>query len=844
MRAIIFPGQGAQYKGMGQGLFEKFPNVVKSADQILGYSVKELCITDTQHRLSLTQYTQPALYTVSALSYLAAKEEGKPSPMYLAGHSLGEYNALFAAGAFDFETGLRLVQKRGELMSRAVRGAMAAVLGMSPTTVLEICRKNGLSQVYVANINSPSQVVISGEEKQIAQSQPILEAQAGVRYVRLNVSGAFHCPLMQQAAQEFQAFCQTLLLRDPNVSVISNVTARPYTSGSIVELLVQQITSPVQWSDSVRFLLAKGVQDFVEMGPGQVLTKLVSQIRQDARPLRLDDNTTQVDLSTKTVPSASSIQVTSAMKTSIVDKEESPAAVASKKIAPPTATSLPAYGGLMPAQASRPDAVKHPVVNPVRPAVIDSRPPPSQAHATHIRPEELGSASFKKEYKLKYAYYAGSMYKGISSRELVVRMGKAGFMGFFGTGGMAMSDIENDIRYIQSELADRYSYGCNLLHSLGMPELEEETVDILLRNNVNVVEASAFMQITPALVRYKLKGLSRAADGSVMRQNRIIAKVSHVEVARAFLTPAPERIVQTLLLKGLITAEQAELAARLPVADDLCVESDSGGHTDQGVAYALFPAIAGLRDEILAQRLYAQDVRVGAAGGIGTGQAALAAFMLGADFIVTGSINQCSVEARTSDVVKDMLQDISVNDTDYAPAGDMFEIGAKVQVVKKGVFFPARANKLYDLYRRYNSLEEIDAATRKQIEDKYFKRSFTEVWDETKAYYLHKNLEEVTRAEQNGKHKMALIFRWYFVRSTRLALSGDVSNKVDFQIQCGPAMGAFNQWVKGTALENWRNRHVDLIALAILEEAGKLIGKALRRYVVTETVPEQSVVLA
>jgi trans-AT polyketide synthase/acyltransferase/oxidoreductase domain-containing protein len=340
-------------------------------------------------------------------------------------------------------------------------------------------------------------------------------------------------------------------------------------------------------------------------------------------------------------------------------------------------------------------------------------------------------------------------------------------------------------------------------------------------------------------VRYKLKGLERASGGSIVRQNRIIAKVSHAEVARAFLSPAPERIVQNLLARGEITAQQADLARQVPVADELCVEADSGGHTDQGVAFALFPAIAGIRDEILAQRNYPHEVRLGAAGGIGTPQAALAAFMLGADFIVTGSINQCTVEATTSEAVKDMLQGISVNDTDYAPAGDMFEIGAKVQVVKKGVFFPARANKLYDLYRQHNAIDEISPAIRKQIEEKYFKTTFESVWEETKAYYLRRRPEEIASAESSAKRKMALIFRWYFVRSTRLALTGDVGNRVDFQIQCGPALGSFNQWALGTPLENWRNRHVDVIALSIMEATDELLRKMLKRYSAKEDTPDR-----
>jgi len=183
------------------------------------------------------------------------------------------------------------------------------------------------------------------------------------------------------------------------------------------------------------------------------------------------------------------------------------------------------------------------------------------------------------------------------------------------------------------------------------------------------------------------------------------------------------------------------------------------------------------------------------------------------------------VEAATSDAVKDLLQQINVQDTDYAPAGDMFEMGAKVQVLKKGVFFPARANKLFELYRRYNSLDEIDEKTRVQLQEKYFHRSFNEVYEEVKTFYPE---QEIERAESNPKLKMALIFKWYFGYSTRLALSGNQEHRVDYQVHCGPALGAFNQWVRGTGLESWRNRHVDKIGLILMNEAADYLDRRIQ----------------
>jgi trans-AT polyketide synthase/acyltransferase/oxidoreductase domain-containing protein len=199
---------------------------------------------------------------------------------------------------------------------------------------------------------------------------------------------------------------------------------------------------------------------------------------------------------------------------------------------------------------------------------------------------------------------------------------------------------------------------------------------------------------------------------------------------------------------------------------------------------------------------------------------------MGADFITTGSINQCTVEAGTSESVKNMLQEMNVQDTTDAPAGDMFETGAKVQVLRKGVFFPGRANKLYELYTRHNSLDEIDSQTRKQLEEKYFRRSFEDIWIETKNYFSRVD-PEFEKSKLSPKQKMSLIFKWYFAHSTRMAMRGVEEEKVNYQVHCGPALGAFNQWVKGTALESWRNRHVSDIAERIMSGAAALLT---RRY--------------
>ena len=454
---------------------------------------------------------------------------------------------------------------------------------------------------------------------------------------------------------------------------------------------------------------------------------------------------------------------------------------------------------------------------------------PSTEACPDVRPlmpitaASLGCARFKERYRLKSAYLAGAMYKGIASKELVVAMGRSGLMGYLGTGGLRLDRIESDIQFIRSGLAADRPYGMNLLCDLSRPQTEEQTAALFLKHGVRFVEAAAYVLMTPSLVWYRLKGINRRADGQVETPNQVLAKISRPEVATSFLQPAPEAIVRQLVERGRLTAEEAELSRSIPMASDLCIEADSGGHTDRGIACVLMPVMLSLRDELAARYGYREKIPVGAAGGIGTPNAAAAAFVMGADFILTGSINQCTVEAGTSSAVKDMLQTAHVQDTAYAPAGDMFEIGAKVQVFKKGVLFPARANKLYELYQRYNSIDEIDPKTKNQIETKYFGRSFDDVWTETKAHYGRsgKTNEEL---ERSPKEKMALIFRWYFAHSTRLALSGSEEGKLDYQIHCGPALGAFNRWVKGTELEPWQNRNVARIAERLLEGTAQFLS--------------------
>ncbi len=285
------------------------------------------------------------------------------------------------------------------------------------------------------------------------------------------------------------------------------------------------------------------------------------------------------------------------------------------------------------------------------------------------------------------------------------------------------------------------------------------------------------------------------------------------------MEPPPDRMLEALVAEGALTADEARLARLLPVAEDFTVESDSGGHTDNRPLSALFPVIAGLRDAIVAERAYPRPIRLGAAGGLGTPQAVAAAFALGADYVLTGSVNQACVESGLSAEGRQMLAQADLADVIMAPAADMFELGVEVQVLRRGTMFAQRGARLYDLYRSAPSLDAIGAADRARLEKEVFRQSLGEAWQGTRDFWMARDPREVTKAEADPRHKMALVFRSYLGRASRWAITGEPGRAADYQIWCGPAMGAFNRWVRGSFLEDPDQRTVVQVARNLMEGA-------------------------
>ena len=453
-----------------------------------------------------------------------------------------------------------------------------------------------------------------------------------------------------------------------------------------------------------------------------------------------------------------------------------------------------------------------------------------------LYPEWLGDRSFNRAHGVRFPYVAGEMANGIATVASVVAMARAQMLGFFGAAGLALPAVERAVDELRRSLPGRDNWGVNLIHSPSEPDREERLVDLLIRAAVPTVSASAYMELTPAVVRCAVAGLrpDAGADGGIARGRRLFAKVSRPEVAARFLSPAPPDILRGLVERRQLTRAEADLAARVPLAGDVTVEADSGGHTDNRPLAVVLPVITALRDELGRRHGFARPVRVGAAGGLGDPAGVAAAFAAGAAYVVTGTINQLAAEAGLSDAAKELLAQADLADVVMAPAADMFEYGIKVQVLRRGTMFASRASQLYEAYLAYSSLADIPDATRERLEKDVLRDTFADCWRQTRDFWLDRDPREVDRAERDPRHRMALVFRSYLGLSSRWAITGEPARRTDYQIWCGPAIGSFNRWVAGSPLARPERRTVVQIALNLLEGAA-VVTRAyqLRTYGVT-----------
>jgi [acyl-carrier-protein] S-malonyltransferase len=287
-QVFLFPGQGAQKAGMGRELAERYPSVARvfqEADEILGFGLSKLCFEGPDEALAQTEVTQPALFTTSVAILTALQEQGIAASA-AAGHSVGEYAALVAAGSIDFENALPVVRKRGELMAAAVAdtpGAMAAIIGLTADDVEAICHEaSALGVCEPSNLNAPTQIVISGQAEAIEQAMELAK-ERGAKAIRLNVSAPFHCSMMRPVADQLLPAVESLPVREPRIPVIANAVAGPVTTAKEVrDALIRQIESPVRWVETMQWFLSHGFDSFLEVGPGRVLAGLARSIDREA----------------------------------------------------------------------------------------------------------------------------------------------------------------------------------------------------------------------------------------------------------------------------------------------------------------------------------------------------------------------------------------------------------------------------------------------------------------------------------------------------------------------------------------------------------------------------------
>ncbi len=440
-----------------------------------------------------------------------------------------------------------------------------------------------------------------------------------------------------------------------------------------------------------------------------------------------------------------------------------------------------------------------------------------------VYPEWLGERAFSEAHGARFAYVVGEMARGLATPQMVVAAVRAGCLGFYGSAGLPLDEIARGLDEIEAALgAGAPAWGANLIHAPQHPGQEAATVDLFLRRGVRRVSASAFMRLSPEIVRYTAAGLMRDPDGAIVRANHVFAKVSRAEVAEAFMQPAPEAMLRELVSAGRLDPGQAELAAGVPVAAEITAEADSGGHTDRRPAAPLFASLVRARERVAgAHDIDPGAIRIGLAGGIATPHAVAAAFQMGAAYVLTGSVNQATVESGLSLAGRELLARAGPADTMMAPAADMFEQGVEVQVLKRGTLFAMRARKLHALYRSGESFETLPEADRAWVEN-VLGEPFETAWAATEAYIAIANPREAERAAVDGNKRLALVARRHLFNGAQWAREGVIERAVDFQIWCGPAMGAFNEWVSGTCLEPLDARTVRQIAWNLMEGAARL----------------------
>ena len=781
--------------------------------------------------------------SMSVLVTRVLRQDFGLQPQAALGYSMGGITMLFAAEVWGFGHLHSRVQQSPVFQADPAYQHWAHWVLKAPAERVRQ-QLSEVNDLYLTFVNTPENVIISGD-RSVGEAWLRHHRHEGMRVELHNVA---HCPPVRALHEDLRQMHQLDVEQTSGIQFYSGVTNQVLRldKASLAKNAADTYCQPVDFVSLVRKTYQDGINVFIEVGPQAWCAGLVGDILQDQPHVSLS-----VDRK-GTSDYHSLLKLSSVLRSHGVPIRL-PFYESSLAAPPPASVAEPITGSTGEALA-RSEAVvpEAPVAASSNPALVrpeegesvlhdldracylhrdeDSRyylssdqAPPDQYQLTGILPplpaHQLGSAAFRAAHGLRYAYMAGAMANGIASEAMVIALGQQGFLGSFGAAGLRVERIEEAIQRIQEALPQG-PYAFNLIHTPGDSSLEMRLVEMYLRYRVPTLEASAFMELTPALVYYRVAGL-REEGGAVRAHNKIIAKVSRPEVAQRFMRPAPEALLDMLVQQGKITDQQRQWAQSFPMADDITVEADSGGHTDRQPLVGALPEMIRLRERVQQQHAYAQPLRIGAAGGISTPASVTAALALGADYVVTGSINQACQEAGTSPKVKSLLAQATSVDVGLAPSSDMFEMGVSVQVLKRGTLYVNRAQKLFRYYQQYESLDDIPANERAKLEKQLFQKSVDEVWSDVEDFFSQHEPHKLAAARQHPKKKMALVFRWYLGLSSKWAVQGTKERTMDYQVWCGPSMGSFNDWVKGSPMEALEHRKVAEVARRLLQEAAQ-----------------------
>ncbi|MCC9168416.1 PfaD family polyunsaturated fatty acid/polyketide biosynthesis protein [Pontibacter harenae] len=699
--------------------------------------------------------------------------------------------------------------------------------------------------LYLTFINSPGNVILSGD---MAAGEAWMKRH-NYEGMMVDLYNVAHCPPVGFMHDKLEQMHLLDIEKEPKVRFYSGVTKEvlPLDKVTLAKNAADTYCQPVDFVSQVQKAYQDGVNVFIEVGPKSWCSRLVGETLHDQPHVAMSVNQKGVS-DYQSLLQLSSVLCSHGFPMNLpfydIPKTAPAVPVETQVVAEPIIDKevleqlnfVTTAGGTVPKQQGgiyrleeRPALLQelnrscylyHGIDNHHYLSFSNAHNSVYKivGHLPALPVEKLGSADFLEAHHVKYAYMAGAMANGIASEEMVITLGQQGFLGSFGAAGLSPDRVEQAIIRIQEALPEG-PYAFNLIHSPSDEGLEMRLIDMYLRYKVRTLEASAFMELSLPLVYFRAVGLIKDADGKVRAQNKVIAKISRSEVARPFMLPAPDVMLETLVVQGKITAEQMQWAKTIPMADDITVEADSGGHTDQQPLVCSLPEILRLKERTQKVYQYAKPIRIGAAGGISTPAAVVAAFALGADYVVTGSVNQSCVESGTSLNVKELLAKASSVDVVLAPSADMFEMGVSVQVLKRGTLYSNRAKKLYQLYTQYDSLTDIPVSEMAKLEKQFFQRPVSEVWNDVETFFQKTDPNKLEAAREHPKKKMALVFRWYLGLSSKWAVKGVSERTMDYQIWCGPAMGAFNDWVKGSPMEAIENRKVAEVAKRLLQEA-------------------------